>query len=280
MEKHRDRMRERQPEMKDQHDKTSRKEDLPSLYTGQAVRILHHQKKTLFRWHRSGHVQRATTNDSAHRVRRVECWPSTLRTYYTSPCWHRSASPTQPWTMATTGARHSWGIVNQLIKKKVKVWFYIALYPVRWTAQSALHSPPLADLFIPTPFSASLGSILAMQQLRNDYSLTFPPLSIARYSFIQLSRLRRREMKENAQTSKRCQRGFEPGLSRLRVRHSTNWATALHNRIETLTSNWHDLLFTSFTDTLVSFLTMFWTHGLLNYLFTYLFVYFNCIMDF
>ena len=57
-------------------------------------------------------------------------------------------------------------------KVKVKVWFYIALYPVRWTAQSALHFPPLADLFIPTPFSASLGSILAMQQLRNDYSLT------------------------------------------------------------------------------------------------------------
>ena len=86
---------------------------------------------------------------------------------------------------------------------QVKVWFYIALYPVRWTAQSALHFPPLADLFIPTPFSASLGSILAMQQLRKDYSLTFPPLSIARYSFIQLSRLRRREVKENAQTSKR-----------------------------------------------------------------------------
>ena len=70
-------------------------------------------------------------------------------------------------------------------------------------AQSALHFAPLIDLFIPTPFSASLGSILAMQQLRNDYSLTFPPLSIARYSFIQLSRLRRREVKENAQTSKR-----------------------------------------------------------------------------
>ena len=86
---------------------------------------------------------------------------------------------------------------------KVNVWFYIALYPVRWTAQSALHFPPLADLFILTPFSASLGSILAMQQLRNDYSLTFPPLSIARYSFLQLSRLRRREVKENDQTSKR-----------------------------------------------------------------------------
>ena len=70
-------------------------------------------------------------------------------------------------------------------------------------SKNALHFPPLADLFIPTPFSASLGSILAMQQLRNDYSLTFPPLSIAMYSFIQLSRLRRREVKENAQTLKR-----------------------------------------------------------------------------
>ena len=46
VEKHRDRMQERQTEMKDQHDKTSRKEDLPSLYTGQAVRILNHQRKT------------------------------------------------------------------------------------------------------------------------------------------------------------------------------------------------------------------------------------------
>ena len=111
------------------------------------------------------------------------------------------------------------GVAVTEVKKKV--WFYIALYPVHLTAQSALHFPPLADLFIPTPFSASLGSILAMQQLRNDYSLRFPPLSIARYSFKQLSRLRRREVKENAQTSKRYQRGFEPGLSRLRVRHST-----------------------------------------------------------
>ena len=47
---------------------------------------------------------------------------------------------------------------------KKKVWFYIALYPVRWPAQSALHFPPLADLFIPTPFSASLGSILVHRQ--------------------------------------------------------------------------------------------------------------------
>ena len=52
--------------------------------------------------------------------------------------------------------------------------------------------------------SASPGSILAMQQLRaKTKSLTCPPLSIARYSFIQLSLLRRREENENAQTSKR-----------------------------------------------------------------------------
>ena len=51
--------------------------------------------------------------------------------------------------------------ILNLKELKKKVWFYIALYPVHWTAQSALHFPPLADLFIPTPFSASLGSILA-----------------------------------------------------------------------------------------------------------------------
>ena len=48
--------------------------------------------------------------------------------------------------------------------------------------------PSLTDLFIPTPFSASPGSILARQQLRaKTTSLTFPPLSIAMYTFIQLS---------------------------------------------------------------------------------------------
>ena len=62
--------------------------------------------------------------------------------------------------------------------KKVKVCFYIAQYPVRWTAQSALHfSSPGRPVHSDTN-SASPGSILAMQQLRNDYSLTFPPLSI------------------------------------------------------------------------------------------------------
>ena len=82
--------------------------------------------------------------------------------------------------------------------KGIKVW-YIALYPFRWTAQSASS----ADRPVHSDTVLGFGSILAMQQLRNDYSLTFPPMSIARYSFIQLSRLRRREENVNAQTSKR-----------------------------------------------------------------------------
>ena len=40
--------------------------------------------------------------------------------------------------------------ISPMLIIKVKVWFYIAQYPDRWTAQSALHFPPLADLFIPT----------------------------------------------------------------------------------------------------------------------------------
>ena len=83
----------------------------------------------------------------------------------------------------------------------------MAQYPVRWTAQSALHFlPSPTDLFIPTPFSASPGSILAMQQLRaTTKSLTFSPLSITRYSFIHLSSVDRgvNGEKENAQSSKR-----------------------------------------------------------------------------
>ena len=51
---------------------------------------------------------------------------------------------------------------------------------------------------------ASPGSILVMQQLRTKTkSLTFPPLSIARYSFIQLSQQGVNGENKNAQFSKR-----------------------------------------------------------------------------
>ena len=80
--------------------------------------------------------------------------------------------------------------INTNVKGKRKVCFYIAQYPVHWTAQSALHfSSPDRPVHSGTN-SASLGSILAMQKLcTTTKSLTFPPLPIARYSFIQLSQM-------------------------------------------------------------------------------------------
>ena len=69
-------------------------------------------------------------------------------------------------------------------KVKVKVFLYSAVSGPLDRSERFTLFPPLADLFIPTPFSASPGSILATLQLRaKTKSLTFPPLSIARYSF-------------------------------------------------------------------------------------------------
>ena len=116
-------------------------------------------------------------------------------------------------------------IVDQLVAlkgKKEKVCFYIAQYPVRWTAQSALNTLfALPDRPVHSETnSASPGSILVMQQLRTRAKLlTFPPLSIARYSFIQLSPSVKRTKMPNLRNGSKG--GFEPGLTRLRVRHST-----------------------------------------------------------
>ena len=55
------------------------------------------------------------------------------------------------WTDNTRNAKIKLGDEIEVFKKG-KGSFYIAQYPVHWTAQSALHVlPPLADLFIPTP---------------------------------------------------------------------------------------------------------------------------------
>ena len=66
--------------------------------------------------------------------------------------------------------------------------FYIAQYPVRYRSKRfTLFASPGRPVHSDTN-SASPGSILARQQLRaKAKSLAFPPLSIARYSFIQLS---------------------------------------------------------------------------------------------
>ena len=86
-----------------------------------------------------------------------------------------------------------------------KVFFYVEQYPVplRWTAQIALLFTPSRPFHSSTNMSTP-GSILAIHQLRaTTKSLTCPPLSIARYSFIQLSDLGRRGENKNAETSKR-----------------------------------------------------------------------------
>ena len=97
-------------------------------------------------------------------------------------------------------------------RSKVEVCFYIAQYPVSWTAQSAFHfSSPGRPVHSDTN-PASLGSILAMQQLRNDYSLTCPPLSIARYHFfyswVDWGIVKRTKMPKLRNGSKG---GFQPG---------------------------------------------------------------------
>ena len=109
--------------------------------------------------------------------------------------------------------------------KKVKVCLYIVQYPVRWTAQSA-------TLFLPwqtcsfrhqLDFSRKHSSHAAI--MHEYYSLTFPPPSIDRYSFIQIG-ASWRELK--------CP-GFEAVAKGIRTRVSSiespafYLATALHD---------------------------------------------------
>ena len=83
--------------------------------------------------------------------------------------------------------------------KKVKASSYIAQYPVLRTIQSALHFTSLTDLFNQTPSRLLWEASSHMLQLmREGCSYTYPPLSIASYSFIQLSELEQCRVKELA----------------------------------------------------------------------------------
>ena len=73
---------------------------------------------------------------------------------------------------------------------KVKVSSYIAQYPVLRTAQSTLHFISRTDLFIQTPSQLLWEASSHMLQL----------MSIARYSFIQLSELEQCRVKKLAQS--------------------------------------------------------------------------------
>ena len=77
---------------------------------------------------------------------------------------------------------------------------YIAQYPVLRTVQSALCFTSLTDLFTQTPSRLLWEASSHMLQLmREGCSYTYPPLSIARYSFIQLSELEQCRVKKHAQ---------------------------------------------------------------------------------
>ena len=68
---------------------------------------------------------------------------------------------------------------------KVKARSYAAQYPVLRTIQSTLHFTSLTDQFTQTPSRLLWEASSRMLQLiREGYSYTYPPLSIARYSFI------------------------------------------------------------------------------------------------
>jgi len=76
------------------------------------------------------------------------------------------------------------------VKNKVKASSYIARYPVLRTVQSALHFTSLTDLFTQTPsWLLWEASSHTLQLMHEDCLYTYPLLSIARYSFTQLSEL-------------------------------------------------------------------------------------------
>ena len=101
---------------------------------------------------------------------------------------------------------------GQCVLLKEDVSFHIARYPLK-----ALYTSLPADLFLPTRTQLlweafSHAAITAQISLVYIYShaciLVYPPLSIVRYSFIQLSELEQRGVNKIVQDSKRQREGF------------------------------------------------------------------------
>ena len=87
---------------------------------------------------------------------------------------------------------------SKICYKKAKASSYIAQYPVLRIVQSALHFTSLTDLFTQTPSQLLWEASSHMLQLmREGCSYTYPPLSLARYSFIQLSELEQCRVEKN-----------------------------------------------------------------------------------
>ena len=93
-----------------------------------------------------------------------------------------------------------------------KASFYIAQYPVLRTVQSALHFTSLTDLFTQTTSRLLWEASSHMLQLMREGCLyIYPPLSIARYSFIHLSELEQCRMKKLAQGFNTAAQDSNPG---------------------------------------------------------------------
>jgi len=95
------------------------------------------------------------------------------------------------------------------VSKVKKAGSYIAQYPVLGTVQTALHFTSLTDLFTQTPYRLLWEASSRMLQLmREGCSYTYPPLSIAKYSFIQLNEMEQCRVKKLAEGT-----GLKPGFS-------------------------------------------------------------------
>ena len=123
--------------------------------------------------------------------------PTTLMTLVdTSRWWHLWAN----YVIYMSDYFFVFNIVHTLEGKFLKkASFYIAQYPVLLTIQSALYFTSLTDLFSQTPSRLLWEAFSHVQQLmREGRSHTYPSLSIARYSFIQLSELEQCRVKKLA----------------------------------------------------------------------------------
>ena len=83
-------------------------------------------------------------------------------------------------------------------KTSYKGMFYSVQYPICWPAQRALHFTPW-----PIPVHSGTNSTSSHAAITGeDYSLTFPPLSIGRHSFMVEIELWRYGENGNVQSSK------------------------------------------------------------------------------
>ena len=91
-------------------------------------------------------------------------------------------------------------------QNEVKVFSYIAEYPILQIAQSDLHFTPWQTCSIKHRLSLS-GSIQSRCKYCAGFIHKYPPLSTARYSFKQLSELERSRVKQLAQSFTRPHKG-------------------------------------------------------------------------